>query len=399
MTADPPAFGRQSAGAASGDLSRAGLAGLRRAIERTITTFLAGQRLRMTALAPASAHLVDLVGEAVSAGGRRLRPALCYAAYRVSGGADGAEILRAAASLELLHASAILHDDIMDQADLRRGQPSLHRRLAGQRRAASGDEDADADVFGVSVAILAGDLAWVLSDAMLASSGFDAPTLSRAGPALDTMRAQAIAGQYLDLTRAGSRSTPGPGAEDAGPAGDAAVAFEDAAVIGRLKAAGYSVEGPVAVGAALAGAPAATRAALAGFGHALGEAFFLRDEVLGVFGDPADTGKDAESDLRRGKPITLIAGALARAGAAERAVILQHWGDPDATAEDLTAVRAAIRSSGALAAAGTAIDSEVEHALEALRAGHLMERPGAAVLTGLAGALRTTQEPLPAVFG
>src|SRR6266511_1401951 len=111
-------------------------AGLRRAVDGAIASFLADQRARLSRLAPASARLVDLVELAVSSGGKRLRPMLCYGAYRAAGRGDGPEILNASGSLELLHTFAILQDDVMDQAVLRRGRPALHRRLEEERRAA-----------------------------------------------------------------------------------------------------------------------------------------------------------------------------------------------------------------------------------------------------------------------
>ncbi|HMC07867.1 MAG TPA: polyprenyl synthetase family protein [Actinomycetota bacterium] len=353
-----------------------GFAVLRQALDGAVAAFLSEQRARMAGLAPASARLVDLVELAVASGGKRLRPMLCYCAYRAAGGAHGPEILNASGSLELLHTFAILHDDVMDQATLRRGRPALHRRLADERRA--GGRGEDAEVFGVSVAVLAGDLALVLSDAMLTSSGFGAAALARAVPALEQMRRQAIAGQYLDLAQAG-----GP------PVGAA-----DAVLIGRLKTAGYSVEGPIAVGAALAGAPEELRAALRGFGVAVGEAFFLRDELLGLFGDPEATGKDADSDLRRGKPTSLMADALARSGPAEREVLLGRWGDPDATVEELAALRAAVASTGALRAAAQSIDALIARARECLRDAGVLHEPPGAMLAALADRLQMRSLPI-----
>src|SRR5207302_4484366 len=236
----------------------------------------------------------------------------------------------------------------------------------------------DAEVFGVSVAVLAGDLALVLSDAMLNSSGFDAVALARAMPPLEQMRRQAIAGQYLDLAHAGNP-----------PAG-----ASDAVLIGTLKTAGYSVEGPIAVGAALAGAPETVRSALRGFGAAVGEAFFLRDELLGLFGDPEVTGKDADSDLRRGKPTGLMADALARSGPAEREVLLGRWGDPEATAEELAALRAAVASTGALGAAAESIDGLIARARECLQGAGLLDEPPGAMLAALADRLQMRSLPI-----
>lgn len=345
-----------------------GVGGLRQALDDALTGYLATQRERMAQLAPSSAALLDLVTQTVATGGKRLRPILCWCAHQVGGGQHGPEILRAAASLELLHTFAILHDDVMDQAVLRRGYPALHRRLAEERRAAGGGEDAD--TFGISVAVLAGDLALVLSDALFAASGFGAATLARAEGPLEGMRAQAIAGQYLDILEAGTLEP-----SQRGWGGDAAL-------IGHLKTAGYSVEGPLAVGAALAGATGEIAAALQGYGVAVGEAFYRRDELLGLFSDAEESGKDAESDLRRGKPTSLIEEALAAGGDPERAVILAHWGDPHATATHLEAVRAAVRASGAYDASVAIVGAQVARAVSCL------EQAGLA--TGEAGTLLVT---------
>jgi geranylgeranyl diphosphate synthase type I len=343
---------------------------LRRSVDAALGTFLAAQRERMRELAPASVALVEMIEHVLGGGGKRLRPMLCYLAYRAAGGPEGPEILKAAGSLELLHTFAILHDDVMDQAVLRRGLPALHRRLADERRAAGHPNDAD--TYGVSVAVLAGDLALVLSDAMMAASGFDKETVARALVPLEEMRVQAVAGQYLDILQAGGPS--------AGP--------EEAARIARLKTAGYSVVGPVAVGTVLAAPAPAVAEALARYALAVGEAFFLRDEVLGLFGDAEETGKDAESDLRRGKPTTLVADAIARSPVAGRDVIEGLWGNPEATIADLKIVREIVEASGALAAATTAIGALVDEAVESLAGAGLLDATPGRLLAALAGRLR-----------
>lgn len=355
---------------------------LRRAVDAAIGRFLAGQRVRIGGLAPASAALIDMIEEVLAVGGKRLRPLLCALAYQAAGGPDSPEILTAAGSLELLHTFAILHDDVMDQALVRRGRPALHRRLAAERRAAGHPDDADA--YGVSVAVLAGDLALVLSDAMMAGSGFPKEAVARAMVPLEEMRVQAVAGQYLDILKAGVPLGQGGAG---GPAGGPAIATEEAARIGRLKTAGYSVGGPIGVGTALAGATPGVRAALERYGAAVGEAFFLHDELIGLFADQEETGKDAESDLRRGKPTTLIADALARATPDQRAALHSRWGNPQATLADLAAVREAVEASGARKAAAAAIGDRVDEATAALEAGGLLAAPAGRALAALAAGL------------
>jgi geranylgeranyl diphosphate synthase type I len=207
---------------------------------------------------------------------------------------------------------------------------------------------------------------------MMAGSGFDKKTVARALVPLEEMRVQAVAGQYVDILEAGGPST--------GP--------EEAARIARLKTAGYSVVGPVAVGTALADPPPAVAEALARYARAVGEAFFLRDEVLGLFADAEETGKDAESDLRRGKPTTLIADAIARSPVARRRVIEGLWGNPEATIADLGVIREIVEASGALGAATTAIGVLVDEAVESLAAASLVDGTPGRLLAALAGRLR-----------
>ena len=186
------------------------------------------------------------------------------------------------------------------------------------------------------------------------------------------MRVQAVAGQYLDILQAGGPAT----------------SLEDAARIARLKTAGYSVVGPVAVGTALSEPTPAVAAALARYARAVGEAFFLRDEVLGLFVDPEESGKDAESDLRRGKPTTLVADALTRSSPAQRHVLQSLWGNPEATIADLETVRELVDASGALGAATGAIGVLVNEAVDSLEAAGLLEGPPGRMLAGLAARLR-----------
>lgn len=278
--------------------------------------------------------------------GGRIRPLLCclgYAAVRDESYASDPRIVKAAASLELLHSFAIIHDDVMDGSPMRRGEPSIHRRLADERLAAGGK---DAELHGVSLAILAGDLALVVSDLLFAESGFAQDILVQAYEPLSAMRLDAIAGQYLDLTHSG-------------------VAGDDAEItsrIARLKTGSYSVEGPLLVGATLGRGSEKARQVLQAYGRPLGEAFQLADDLLGLFGDPAVTGKDAENDIRRGKPTALIARATELANPEGRRLILRIWGNPRTTEADLSAFRAAVRESGAVDAVASEIGRLVSEA-------------------------------------
>lgn len=286
-------------------------------------------------------QIVAEVGRSAIGKGGRVRPLLCCCGYAIAGGGGGLldkRIIRAAASIELLHTFAILHDDVMDGSEMRRGEPSLFKRIADERAGVTAEE---AMHYGISVAILAGDLALVLSDQLFSRSGFPADRLLRAYGPLSRMRLDAVAGQYLDLTHSGR---------------PARVDDPDlATTISRLKTGSYSVEGPLLVGAALGEATEAAARALRGFAEPLGEAFQLIDDLMGLFGDPAETGKDAENDVRKGKPTPLISSTLAMATGGLREDVLAVWGNPEATGADLARLRAAVRDSGALGAMSTTI--------------------------------------------
>jgi geranylgeranyl diphosphate synthase type I len=254
-------------------------AGLRPRVDKALAAFLAHQRLRMGAIDPALAPVADALEAFVLGGGKRLRPAFAYWGYRGAGGLDADPIVAAVSALELVQASALIHDDLMDRSDTRRGEPAVHRRFAAAHVAAGWRGDPDG--FGDSAAVLLGDVCLVWSDELLHGCGVDPEALARARPVFDEMRTEVMVGQYLDvLTQA---------------TGDTSV--ERASKVATYKSAKYTVERPLLLGAALAGAPAAVSAAYSAYGLPLGEAFQLRDDILGVFGDPAQTGKPAGDDL------------------------------------------------------------------------------------------------------
>lgn len=297
-------------------------------------------------------EIVAEVGRSAIGRGARLRPLLCCCGYAIGGGEGGLlddRIVRVAASLELLHTFAILHDDVMDGSEMRRGEPSLFRRVASER---SDLDPGEAERLGLSVAILAGDLALVLSDELFMRSGFAAQRLLQAWTPLSSMRLAAVAGQYLDLTHSGPLGT------DADP--DLAIR------IARLKSASYSVEGPLLVGATLGLATPEAVEALTEFAAPLGEAFQLTDDLLGLFGDPAETGKDADNDVRRGKPTPLISTTLSMATQGQRKTLLSAWGNPAATDRQIDHLREVVVEAGALEAMGRQIDGAVAAAARAL---------------------------------
>lgn len=317
-------------------------------VERALADFLAVQRRQLSAIDDALEPVADALERFVLGGGKRLRPAFAYWGYRGVSGRDRAEVVTAVASLELLHACALIHDDVMDSSDTRRGAPAIHRRFARHHQDAGFVGDPDA--FGRSAAILLGDLCLSWSEEMFQGSGLTPATLRRGAAAYHTMRTEVMAGQYLDVL--------------AQAVGDTTV--EQASKIARYKSAKYTVERPLLLGAALADADTRLAAAYSGYGLPLGEAFQLRDDILGVFGDPATTGKPAGDDLREGKRTFLVTTAFENADDTERTVLRSRIGDAALDEAGVATLRETITATGALALTETRIETLTSAALLAL---------------------------------
>ncbi|MPZ27524.1 MAG: polyprenyl synthetase family protein [Micromonosporaceae bacterium] len=324
----------------------------------------------MSTVDAATLPIAETVEAFVLGAGKRLRPAFAYWACRGAGGADSDPLVSTVAALELVQASALIHDDVMDGSATRRGGPAVHRRFADLHRA--GRWHGDPDGFGTGAAILLGDLCLVWSDELWHTGGLPAATLARARPEFDRMRTDLTLGQYLDV--------------HAQATGDTTVAR--ALKVARLKSASYTVERPMLLGAALAGAAPAVVDAYRRYGPPLGEAFQLRDDVLGVFGDPVVTGKPAGDDLREGKRTFLVAAAFEAADAATRAVLSGGLGDPQLDQAGVTRLREAITGTGALARTERRIRELTGTALTAL-SGAPLDPEAAGALAALATAATT----------
>ncbi len=286
---------------------------------------------------PDLARVVGLLDEFL-AGGKRLRPLFCVIGWHAGGGQGPPEAVHGvAAALELFHAFALIHDDVMDDSALRRGRPTVHRAFAAEAPAALTDP-AERHRFGVSSAILLGDLAMVWSDELLMSSLAGHPRLQAVLPLLGRMRVELMTGQHRDLLATG---TPGPTGSDA--------ALESALETIRFKTTAYTVEHPLLIGATLAGAPPEVVRACRGYALAIGEAFQLRDDLLGVFGDPRRTGKPVLDDLRSGKSTPLLVLARRAADPEQLRLLDSLVGDPGLDAAGVRAVRGVLRETGAVA--------------------------------------------------
>ncbi|MEU6114535.1 polyprenyl synthetase family protein [Streptomyces sp. NPDC047117] len=266
----------------------------------------------------------------LDAGGKRLRPLLCVIGWHAAGGKGSpASVVQVASSLEMFHACCLIHDDIMDGSATRRGAPTVHRAFTAHY--AHGRSKEAAERMGVSAAILVGDLALSWSDELLHTAGLAPDQLFRVLPLIDVMRTEVMYGQHLDVTATG----------------DATASLERALAIVRFKSAKYTVERPLHIGAALAGAPARTQAALSAYALPVGEAFQLRDDLLGVFGDPAATGKSCLDDLREGKHTALIALALQHADDTDQRLLRNRLGARDLDEKGASLIRRVLIRTGA----------------------------------------------------
>jgi geranylgeranyl diphosphate synthase, type I len=333
-------------------------------VNRILSAFLDEQVAELTELDPELTEVGGEVRDLVAAGGKRLRPAFTYWGHRATGAEHDPAVLTPAAAVELLHTFALIHDDVMDRSPERRGRPAVHEALAAGH--AAGGLTGDHRWFGIGGSILAGDLAFVWADRLLDATELPADALDRVRRVFTALRVEVMAGQYLDLRLAGRA--------DAVPA--------DALRVALLKSGRYTATRPLQLGAAVTGADELTRAALAAYGDAVGIAFQLRDDVLGLFGDPATTGKGAVEDLREGKRTVLVLRALELADPSARVELQAIHGNPDIGDDEVARARSIIAGCGALEAVERLVSERQADARSALAA---IEGPAADPLDQLAG--------------
>src|SRR5689334_20816261 len=310
-------------------------AALRDRVQQCVDDVLAHQATVLAEVGPDAQELLAAVARLLT-GGKRLRAAFLYWGYRATGQPDSAALVRVATAMEFFQAAALIHDDVMDDSDTRRGMPAAHRSLAA--RHAREDWAGDADRFGVAGAILAGNLCLNWTEETYATSGLDATHLERGRAVFDRMRTQLMGGQFLDVVESARPWAGVPTRER----------IERAEHVIRFKSAKYTVEHPLLIGATAGGAADEDLAALSRYGLDLGQAFQLRDDLLGVFGDPAATGKPAGDDLREGKRTVLVAHALDAASDSEREVVEGLLGRDDLELEGVEAIRRVLVDTGAV---------------------------------------------------
>ncbi|MEP6561784.1 MAG: polyprenyl synthetase family protein [Nakamurella sp.] len=270
-------------------------------LQTVIADELASRRSELVAIDPRLAAMADLLIEFVVAGGKRLRPEFLWCGWvadpAATNWADDEALHLVGAALELIQACALIHDDVIDRSDSRRGRPSTHRAIAKDHAGAG--LAGDPDHYGVSGAVLLGDLALAWADDLYLAGAQAMAGVGRSAQVWRAMRTEVLGGQLLDLL-----TTALAGA-------DPLTQVSDAMRVNRFKTAAYTVERPLQLGAELAGAPAGTVTALRAYGADVGVAFQLRDDLLGVYGDPLITGKPAGDDLLEGKRTLLLATARA----------------------------------------------------------------------------------------
>ncbi|MGI8760625.1 MAG: polyprenyl synthetase family protein [Jatrophihabitantaceae bacterium] len=320
-------------------------------VDKALSDFLDGRAAALAGVGPDLDAVLVTARASVLDGGKRLRPRFTYWGWRTVRDAvdDDDALVTVAASLELLHACALVHDDVMDGSDTRRGHPATHAVFAAMHRAARWP--GDARVFGTAAAIVLGDLLLSWADAMYAGAAVPPACARHTRQVYDDMRQLVMAGQYLDvLVQARGEFS-----------------IEDALRVAEYKTSKYTVEGPLHLGAAAAGAPREVFDVLSAYGIALGEAFQLRDDVLGVFGDPSLTGKPAGDDLREGKRTLLVALAMQAASTVEAELLRHELGDRSLDEAGVAALREVIVSTGALAQVEQRIAHRAAEARRALR--------------------------------
>ncbi|MDM4763075.1 polyprenyl synthetase family protein [Galbitalea sp. SE-J8] len=345
-------------------------------VQVEVDAFLDGQATRISAISPDLDPFVELARRLLR-GGKRFRALFCYWGWEATRApADPLDplpaaptddavrlVVGAASALELFHAAALVHDDIMDNSDTRRGQPAAHRSF--ERLHAAGEWVGSRDGFGRAGAILLGDLLLGWSDELfeVALDRLGDPARARAARSeFATMRTEVSLGQYLDLLE-----------EVSWLRRDEAELLSRAQRVIVYKSAKYSVEAPLTIGAALAGADAEQLAALRRFGLPLGIAYQLRDDLLGVFGDPGQTGKPAGDDLREGKRTVLVALARLELQASTRRLFDELLGDPALDDEQIATMQRSIEGSGAVEKVERIIARQVGRAIESLHDAPLSE--------------------------
>ena len=344
---------------------KATLKSVRSAVEEELSIFLNRESAYLNSISSDLSPVSDSLTSFLLDSGKRLRPLFAYAGFAAAAGSLEKSAIRAMAALELLQACALIHDDLMDGSDTRRGKPSIHRHFESVH--VQDQLDGFAPQYGLSAAVLLGDLALVWSDQMLNTAGLTTEQFARVLPFYNEMRVELMAGQFLDIHEQTQKDT----------------SVDRSMKIARYKSGKYTIERPLHLGAAMTSSSKEVTDALSAYGLPLGEAFQLRDDLLGVFGDPSVTGKPAGDDLREGKRTVLIAMTHERQSPAQLEICKKYFGKPDIDAEGVATLQEIIESTGARAELEATIDRLTDQALTAAQS-QVFTDDGKALLVELA---------------
>ena len=310
--------------------AKATLQEIRDAVEIELSNFLSEQADFLDSISSQLAPVSKALSSFLLDSGKRLRPLFAYSGYVSIGGDISTAEIKSIASLELLQACALIHDDLMDGSDTRRGKPSIHRHFESMH--VQDELEGFAPAYGLAAAVLLGDLALVWSNQMLNAAGLTSAQLQDVLPIHDEMRVELMAGQFLDIHEQTQKTAD----------------LQRSMKIARYKSGKYTIERPLHIGAALTGRQTPELlAALSAYGLPLGEAFQYRDDLLGVFGDPRVTGKPAGDDLREGKRTVLIALTELESTDSMRAESKKFFGSPDLDAHGVSVLQEIIITTGA----------------------------------------------------
>ena len=334
-------------------------------IQENLDEFCVSRRADFNSISPDLVPVVDYT-QSLLAGGKRFRALFCYWSWvgalattsqtESQRQQSAAAVVGITAALEMFHAAALVHDDLLDQSDTRRGAPAVHKRFEALHQASGWAGSPER--FGVAGSVLVGDLmlGWsseIFGNALLAAPSSTIETACR--NEFSKMRVEVMAGQYLDVLEENSASTR-----------SVEEAFGRANRVMLYKTAKYSIEAPLLIGAAFAGAEPGLLRGLSAFGIPLGMAFQLRDDILGVFGDPAVTGKPAGDDLREGKRTVLVALTLQNLNPSIGRIFEELLTSRELEAEQIQFMQQTITESGALAKTERMMEELAEESLNAL---------------------------------
>ena len=327
------------------------ISGLTAAINGQLETFFERESRYLADVGSELLPVCEAMGHFLLDSGKRLRPLFAAIGHSGVSGEITPQSLQALASLELVHVCALIHDDVMDESDTRRGAPSIHKQFEAIHK--SDGLHGSASQFGISAAILMGDLALIWAAKMLHESQLPANQILQSLPIYDEMRVELMAGQYLDVYEQALASE----------------SIERSLKVARYKSGKYSIERPLHFGATLAPKYSLEQLHVySEYGLPLGEAFQLRDDVIGVFGDPAKTGKPAGDDLREGKRTVLIAMTLEKIDETARRKFELLFGKKELDINGVNTLREIITGTGALDRVELLIDEMTFSAHNALKA-------------------------------